>query len=194
MPKREEARRLRSLGEPLQSIAIKLGIPRSSTFYMCRGIKLSAEQEAENKKSASIKRLASRPPKVSDGTKFCPGCKRTKPGDQFHKRGPYLMGYCKPCQRKHSCRDKAKLRAKLKAIIQKAKEQPCTDCGESHPYWAMDFDHLDPKKKAFEIGKAHSRGTSVKKLQEELSKCELVCALCHRYRTNGMRRGRKDGT
>jgi hypothetical protein len=99
------------------------------------------------------------------------------------------MGYCKLCQCARVRKDKVKIRAEIKRVIQEAKSgKPCTDCGESHPYWAMDFDHLDPTTKSFEIARANSKCTSVERLLEEIAKCELVCALCHRYRTNGMRR------
>lgn len=120
--------------------------------------------------------------------KKCPKCGKTKPASAFYKRGDYLMSYCKLCQRAHSNTVKRDLRARLKALVQEAKSKPCSDCGEQHPFWAMDFDHRDRSTKSFNISAASSKCPSEARLLEELAKCDLVCALCHRYRTHGMRR------
>ena len=74
------------------------------------------------------------------------------------------------------------LRDRVDAL--KKKIGACVDCGKVHPPWAMDFDHRDPSVKKFNIGDAASKGFSVKKIEEEIQKCDLVCALCHRYRTH----------
>jgi hypothetical protein len=67
-------------------------------------------------------------------------------------------------------------------IVIDAKSKPCSICGSSYDHWKMDFDHI--KKKNFGIaslmnGKRHY----VKRLKEEISKCQLLCALCHRRKT-----------
>jgi hypothetical protein len=55
----------------------------------------------------------------------------------------------------------------------------CADCGyNKHPH-ALDFDHLDNKK--FSIATSLSR--KVETILEEIEKCEVVCANCHRIRT-----------
>lgn len=58
---------------------------------------------------------------------------------------------------------------------------PCSDCGIIYPYYVMDFDHIIGEKK-FEL----CRGKwimSWRSIAEEISKCDLVCANCHRKRT-----------
>jgi hypothetical protein len=45
----------------------------------------------------------------------------------------------------------------------------------------LEFDHLRDKK--FAIGKAASGGYSLKKIQEEVEKCVVRCANCHRKKT-----------
>jgi len=59
----------------------------------------------------------------------------------------------------------------------------CIDCGgEFHPV-CMDFDHREPMKKSYNIAamlNTHSLG----RIMEELDKCDLVCANCHRLRTH----------
>jgi hypothetical protein len=47
----------------------------------------------------------------------------------------------------------------------------------------MDFDHREPEEKVFNIGMNKSRFT-LKRLLEEIQKCDIVCANCHRNRTH----------
>lgn len=61
--------------------------------------------------------------------------------------------------------------------------KPCTDCGVRHPHWRMDFDHLDPRTKTAELALVVKLGWAKQRIEEELAKCELVCANCHRDRT-----------
>lgn len=66
--------------------------------------------------------------------------------------------------------------------VNKVKEaSPCTDCKKSYPYYVMDFDHLGDKQ--MEINKLINK-CSIKRLKEEIEKCELVCSNCHRIRTH----------
>lgn len=64
------------------------------------------------------------------------------------------------------------------------KSKPCADCQQAFPPVCMDFDHVRGKK---------LRNISSKKfrtfraLQEEMSKCDLVCSNCHRIRTDRRR-------
>src|SRR5574343_826247 len=51
-------------------------------------------------------------------------------------------------------------------------------CGETHPS-CLDFHHIDPKTKKFEIsGSIRRYGKDV--LMKEISKCIVLCANCHR--------------
>ena len=59
---------------------------------------------------------------------------------------------------------------------------PCTDCGERYPYWVMDFDHLSDKE--FGLAKVWGKTKSLDRIKTEIEKCEIVCANCHRDRTN----------
>ena len=59
---------------------------------------------------------------------------------------------------------------------------PCTDCGEPDPV-VLDFDHLPDSEKRFEIGRAVNASTrSWALILQEIEKCEVVCANCHRRR------------
>jgi 5-methylcytosine-specific restriction endonuclease McrA len=66
---------------------------------------------------------------------------------------------------------------------QKAKEElinllgsQCSICGNCFHNSAYDFHHLNPKEKEFGIASL----SSYKKRHEEIKKCILVCANCHR--------------
>lgn len=72
-------------------------------------------------------------------------------------------------------------------ILEILKEIPCLDCNVMWPPEAMDFDHRDPETKSFSVSRR--RNYSVKRLSvtlEEIAKCDLVCANCHRIRTAGV--------
>ena len=58
---------------------------------------------------------------------------------------------------------------------------PCADCRISYPHYIMDFDHVRGKKR-FSISSQVSDMTMAT-FKEEVNKCEVVCANCHRHRT-----------
>lgn len=53
------------------------------------------------------------------------------------------------------------------------------ECGEDHPA-TLDFHHVDASKKEASISVALVRGWSKDRIREELKKCKVVCANCHR--------------
>lgn len=70
-------------------------------------------------------------------------------------------------------------------IYREMKSQPCTDCHNIFPHYIMEFDHVPErgilkKRIAALVG---SRSWNAKTLQDELAKCDLVCANCHKIRT-----------
>lgn len=70
-------------------------------------------------------------------------------------------------------------RRKLIEHMKLIKNNPCTDCGIKYPYYVMHFDHLDKKTKIAGIAQLQS----IARINEEVKKCELVCANCHAERT-----------
>lgn len=63
-------------------------------------------------------------------------------------------------------------------LINYLEERPCVDCGESDPV-VLEFDHVRGEKKANVSGLMGRRGSLIR-LQEEVAKCEVRCANCHR--------------
>ena len=90
------------------------------------------------------------------------------------------MGFCKEHYRTSMGSTEEK-----RAIIRKAKDIPCTDCGKRYPYYVMDLDHLDPATKKFNLSNAVSY--RLVEVKAELKNVEPVCANCHRERTWGGR-------
>jgi hypothetical protein len=47
-------------------------------------------------------------------------------------------------------------------------------------YHVLDLHHKDPKEKEFCLGEIVHRGWSKKRILEEVEKCDVHCANCHR--------------
>jgi 5-methylcytosine-specific restriction endonuclease McrA len=57
----------------------------------------------------------------------------------------------------------------------------CVKCGEADPI-VLDFDHIIPSTKQFTLS-SNNLSRPEEELQAELSKCQLLCANCHRRKT-----------
>jgi 5-methylcytosine-specific restriction endonuclease McrA len=68
-------------------------------------------------------------------------------------------------------------------LVEYLLQNPCVDCGEDDIV-VLEFDHLDPSQKLFTLGVGASSGDySLKKIEEEIAKCAVRCANCHRKKT-----------
>jgi len=66
--------------------------------------------------------------------------------------------------------------------MRELKDNPCVDCGgRFHPV-AMTFDHRPGTAKVNDLATLAPRGCAGL-FEEELAKCDLVCANCHAVRT-----------
>jgi hypothetical protein len=75
-----------------------------------------------------------------------------------------------------------------KAIIDKLKlTAGCMDCGFNARAVALDFDHRDGEHKQFNISTKRRARYSLMRLEAEIAKCDVVCANCHRIRTENRR-------
>jgi hypothetical protein len=70
-------------------------------------------------------------------------------------------------------------RERIALLIDYFRTHPCVDCRETDPL-VLEFDHLADK--AFTISEG-LRDRSWTAIVEEMAKCEVVCANCHRRRT-----------
>ena len=62
-------------------------------------------------------------------------------------------------------------------ILSAAKANGCIYCGETELV-CLDFHHHDPKQKEFRLAEYHRKG--IKRILNEIAKCDVVCANCHR--------------
>lgn len=107
----------------------------------------------------------------------CKKCKRNDLFDyEFPKRaGKYATnGICKNCR----LQNKKNKRRKFKLMCLNYKGGKCVSCGYRKCLDALEFHHLDPKEKDFNI----SSVTVFKflKVKDELDKCVVLCSNCHR--------------
>lgn len=138
-------------------------------------------------------------------SKKCGTCGETKPDAEFYKRVASkdgLQASCKTCQRRHikewydenrdACKERVARRAKrihgrnrefILAHFERA--GGCADCGEKDPV-VLEFDHVRGKKvnNISTMVFARAMPFDSRVVQDELAKCEVVCANCHRRRTS----------
>lgn len=82
-------------------------------------------------------------------------------------------------RREYIIRAVQKRRKKVRSMSIAYKGGKCTRCGYDRCMDALEFHHTDPSQKDFGLsGQGHTR--SWKRVQEELDKCVMLCANCHR--------------
>lgn len=82
---------------------------------------------------------------------------------------------CKKC----SIEAVRKRRLKVKNLSIEYKGGCCQQCGYNKCIEALEFHHVDPSQKDFEVsGNGHCK--SWETIKKELDKCILLCANCHR--------------
>lgn len=82
-------------------------------------------------------------------------------------------------------------------LMQELKSVPCADCQRIVPYYCMDFDHrpgevkhslLRDRDKHGNVqkdrGMSHLLSVDRAAFLEEVKKCDVICAICHRIRTH----------
>jgi hypothetical protein len=130
--------------------------------------------------------------------RICSFCKNELPLnlENFAKKNNGFQWHCRKCQKeyrkKHYEENKQKYIDKAKRITHKNKEwfaelksnKKCLVCSESHPS-CLEFHHKNPLEKEGNLAEmiGHS---SRNKVLEEIEKCILVCANCHRKIHDGI--------
>ena len=102
----------------------------------------------------------------------------------YDKRKAYYREYNKKWYQVHKERlfEKRKQHhAKMREWLQQYKSKLCcVQCGESHPSW-LQFHHRNREEKSFNVGKIIGgwRYITIKKLESEIEKCDILCGNCH---------------
>lgn len=133
--------------------------------------------------------------------KKCTVCKTLFDNSQFDKnklKKSGLQSWCKSCRklgnqkyyqatkekfkeiRAKRVRDtRALLKARIESILSST---VCADCGFQDSR-AFEFHHLDRSSKLDEVSKMASQQAPWRRIEEEIAKCIILCANCHRIRT-----------
>lgn len=127
--------------------------------------------------------------------KFCKSCQTEKPHTDFNtnkSRKDGLQTYCKICSRlkqKHDYLTNPKRRESVaksrddnyrynRRLVEVYKRRcGCILCNETTTA-CLDFHHIDPSTKDIEV--SILVGMSLTRLKDEIRKCVILCANCHR--------------
>lgn len=131
---------------------------------------------------------------------MCTKCRTEKSLTDFNWRSRArgtTQSWCKACHGSHA-HDyyhntpgrKASLRRRSKRIRAENRQKvfdflranPCVDCGEPDPV-VLEFDHVDPKTKRCCVSLLTREDYAWATIQQEIDKCQVRCANCHRRRT-----------
>ena len=132
--------------------------------------------------------------------KTCTLCRIDKPYSDFNVKRRNKDGYqnfCRSCQRlyyaswyqTHASDARLSKYARKRLIRENnnaklreyLREHPCVDCGFSNMI-CLEFDHVRGKKSK-NVSDMLARNFTWEKIQAEISKCDVVCANCHKIRT-----------
>lgn len=126
--------------------------------------------------------------------KHCNKCDFDLPFDSFNRRGDKLQPYCRNCQsglhkdyygrnktgRKEQIRKRSAKYKKLARdyVLEYLDNHPCVDCGNPDRV-VLEFDHVRGKK-FMEVSKMVNQGYLINQIIQEINKCEVRCANCHK--------------
>ena len=101
------------------------------------------------------------------------------PIEEFGMRNSTTGTYradCKQCHRDTVMAGYEKRKQWVSSIKEQCK---CAKCGEKRSY-LLDFHHLDPTQKDNTIARLTSNSATRQRIQNEIDKCIVLCANCHR--------------
>lgn len=128
----------------------------------------------------------------------CSTCGEARPPAEFPPRGRRCRECCRASVRAHYRANRdyylAKARARQRLVIEETREwlvtylrtHPCVDCGEPD-IRVLEFDHRDPSAKVLPVSVLARGGYSLARVMDEVSRCDVRCANCHRRRTHQQR-------
>jgi hypothetical protein len=106
---------------------------------------------------------------------ICRACSRSKSKNYYLKKGVY--------HKNQVVKRNKKYREQLKEFfLNYLRNSSCKDCGVKD-IRVLEFDHLPEYVKKNNVSTMYKRNYSIKTILDELRKCDVVCANCHRIRT-----------
>jgi hypothetical protein len=106
---------------------------------------------------------------------WCYPCKREYNNNYYHKTGDARRAQ----KRVNQKRTRDDRRAFIKEYLE---SHPCVICKEPD-HIVLEFDHLDPKEKKYNVSEMVGGNCSIENIKTEISKCRVLCANCHRRET-----------
>lgn len=117
-------------------------------------------------------------------TKECNKCTKVKELSEFHKQAAGKDGVHSSCKVCCSIYNKNKVVKLNNIVLEHFGEWRCHDCGITGDPAIFDCDHMPEHKKLYQISlMIRFMCTNPQLIRDELAKCQLVCANCHRMRT-----------
>jgi len=109
---------------------------------------------------------------------FCTNCKIELNSTNSYSKGKKggLQSFCKSCFNKYT----NQRRKKRKQELIEERGGICFDCKNSFHCSIFEFHHLEPNEKEFSWSKA--KKLTEEKMRNEMNKCVMLCANCHRLR------------
>lgn len=132
--------------------------------------------------------------------KICTYCKEEKSFDQFRFRNKaknQYVSWCKLCfsnyekekwktseyRRQNNKNHNLERRKHKKQMVKDhLKNCACVVCGNKD-FRVLEFDHINRKNKKYNISDMAGAGLGWKTILNEIKKCQVLCANCHRIKT-----------
>jgi len=119
--------------------------------------------------------------------KKCKKCRILKDSDAFYKTYGYSRYTCKKCEDRQRYEWRSKHSHDMKRKSVEYLGGKCIKCGYKKCMYALEFNHIQPKEKRYEPSRLFQNGINWGRIKEEIDKCELLCANCHREATHGIK-------
>ncbi len=113
--------------------------------------------------------------------KICLTCSLTLPITEFRSNGFTPNGTSKTKPNCKSCETekiKKQFYNRLHEAVGGKENMKCSSCGYNKCHAALEFHHTDHTQK--DVGVGHMRNYSPEKIKQEVSKCIILCANCHK--------------
>ena len=112
-------------------------------------------------------------------TKVCTICKKELPLTAFGLRNSKTGALRSDCKACHSSRVNDAYQQRKKWVSSIKEQCKCAKCGDDRSY-LLDFHHIDPSIKDDTIARLTSSSSTHEKILQEIDKCVVLCANCHR--------------
>jgi hypothetical protein len=70
-------------------------------------------------------------------------------------------------------------------VARKKLNSGCKDCGYDENPIALEYHHKNSSEKYMDISTMITQGLSIKRINEEIEKCIVLCSRCHKIREDG---------